>query len=82
MLRLAFEIAFFFLIFVYTRGANFRSSFISAAKKQEEAKMIEICGVSEAKKAVFEAVRAERHECLEFLNVSCPGISDMYGIIC
>ena len=44
--------------------------------------MIEMCGVSEARKAVFEAVRVERHECLEFLSVSCPGISDMYGISC
>ena len=39
--------------------------------------MIEICGVTEAKKAVFEAVRVEQHE---FLNVSCPEISVMYGI--
>lgn len=69
-----------FSIFFYTRGANFPSSFISAAKKQEEAKMIEICGVTEAKKAVFEAVRVERHEYLEFLNVSCPEISVKYGI--
>ena len=39
--------------------------------------MIEICGVTEARKAVFEAVRVEQHE---FLNVSCPEISVMYGI--
>ena len=34
--------------------------------------MIETCGDAEVKKAVSEAVRVVRDECLEFLNVSCP----------
>ena len=56
----------------YLRGASFLSSFISAARKREEATaMIQICGDSAVKKAVFEAVGGvERHESLDFLRVS------------
>ena len=58
--------------FFYTSGASFLSSFISAGRKQEEAAMIEICGKNEVKKAIFEAVKVETHESLEFLEVSHP----------
>ena len=58
--------------FFYTSGASFLSSFISAARKQEKAAMIEMCGKIEVKKATFEAVKVETHESLEFLKVSHP----------
>ena len=59
----------------YLRGASFLSSFISAARKREEAAaaMIQICGDNAVKKAVFEAVEGvERPETLDFLRVSHP----------
>ena len=57
--------------FLYTSGASFLSSFISAAEHQDEAAtMIEICGDAEVKKVTFEAVRIGRDEPLEFLQVS------------
>ena len=34
--------------------------------------MIEMCGKIEVKKTIFEAVKVETHESLEFLEVSHP----------
>ena len=53
------------------RGANFLSSFISAAKKEEGTAVIKTCGTAVVKEAIFEAVRGgDRHEYLEFMEVS------------
>ena len=53
------------------RGANFLSSFISAAKKGEGTAVIKTCGMAVVKEAIFEAVRVgDRHEYLEFMEVS------------
>ena len=58
-------------LFFYTSGASFLSSF-SAARNQEKATMIEMCGKLEVKKTIFKAVKVETHESLEFLKVSHP----------
>ena len=70
-LDLPFEVVF---ILSYLRGASFISSFISAARKCEEAAaIVQICGDNAVKKAVFEAVEGvERSESLDFLRVSSP----------
>ena len=58
------------------KGANFLSSFISAAKKGKGTAMIKTCGVAVVKKTVFEAVRGgDKHECLDFMKVSYQTIT-------
>ena len=53
------------------KDANFLSCFICAAKKQQEAAVIETCGETVAVKTMFEAVRAgDKHDYPEFIQVS------------
>lgn len=61
---------FIVFFFFYISGASFLSSFISAAKKREEAAMIKMLGKTEVKKTIFKAVEVETPDSLEFLKVS------------
>lgn len=53
-------------------GASFCSAFISAARHQQGAQIIESCEDKEVMRAVFEAVRGgDKEKSLGFLRVCC-----------